>query len=1130
MSKSNGCASIQSVLHVRQNGLRSVNVELDLGNESVVEGYVLTAQARTSLGRILDHFEGKTTARSWTLTGPYGSGKSYFGLFLMNLMETAQPAHKFVLKQLQEVDPLLTKQVRQALNHGSTQGLLSVPITGYRASLQECVKHGLLQSLRRLGGDGKVKPLLHELEDWSANTDSRVITRWLKRFLEIITQPKFGYLGMLLVFDEMGKPLEFAAAHPDDTDIYLLQELAEFANRSGDVPFVFVGILHQAFEHYAHLLDSKTQREWNKVQGRFEDIAFQEPPNQQVRLLANTIEYANQKQIKTVMPVLKQAAQDTVATGWCPPMMKDAEFLELAQRTYPFHPTALVALPYMFRRLAQNERSIFAYLASHEPAGFQEFIELNDTGEFIRLPDLIDYLFANFQGRLYATGRARAITETMERLSNVSNLGELETALLKTIGMLNWLAEISYLQANEASVLSALRSPNCTDRQMRKALRSMQDRSLVIFRRFNKTYSVWQGSDVDIEERLQKARQQLSGTFSLAEAVHKYLQPRPIAARRHSYQTGTLRYFEVVYVDSFNRDQLNLEPALGASGKVLLCLPSNYSEAAEFIRWAKGDSMRQRSNIVVGVAERIGRLTELLYELRCLHWVGENTPELRDDPVAHRELRTRLTSVESLVQNDLDRTLNPYRLTEAAGCKWFIGGKEVSAKANQGLSHLISTICDQLYPASPILWNEIINRRMLSSQGAQARRNLLEAMLTHAADENLGIAGYPPERSMYDSMLKASGLHHNNTEGQWSFAPLLDDDPMRLQPAWNAISDYIFTEMPEHRSVDGLFKTLNAPPFGMTDGVLPVFLCAFLIINQIETTLYREGTLLPEPGIADWEVLLRRPELFQVAGCKVSGTRKAIVERFARGFQVEPAAMPVVRALIRGLKSLPEHTWRTSRLSKHALAVRTAVEQARSPELLLFNDLPLAVEVAPFEFQRLVTKDVETFFARLNAALDELSKEMPRLLAWGRDELLAACGLDKGEDGWGLFRTWAADMAARVTNPTLLPLLKRAAEATDSYAALESVLAFAAGRPARTWTDADTDRFQVQSLMLGELFQVEREGFALETSLSTEQRKRSREVAEDLRQHLQKKYPDDPQVLKTALQIIMRDLSRKSDI
>lgn len=65
------------------------------------------------------------------------------------------------------------------------------------------------------------------------------------------------------------------------------QELAEFANRSGKNPFVMIGILHQSFDRYAAVLDQTTQKEWAKVQGRFEDIAFQEPPTQQTRLLVN---------------------------------------------------------------------------------------------------------------------------------------------------------------------------------------------------------------------------------------------------------------------------------------------------------------------------------------------------------------------------------------------------------------------------------------------------------------------------------------------------------------------------------------------------------------------------------------------------------------------------------------------------------------------------------------------------------------------------------------------------------------------------------------------------------------------------------------------------------------------------
>src|SRR5262249_55876837 len=146
------------------------------------------------------------------------------------------------------------------------------------------------------------------------------------------------------------------------------------------------------------LLDSKMQREWSKVQGRFEDIAFQEPPNQQLRLLAKTIEYSEDKQLKIAVNSAKELATKIAKNDWCPPLLKSEELVKLCLNTYPIHPTTLVALPYLFRRLAQNERSIFVYLASHEPEGFQEFISKNEINTFIRLPDLFNYLSANFQG------------------------------------------------------------------------------------------------------------------------------------------------------------------------------------------------------------------------------------------------------------------------------------------------------------------------------------------------------------------------------------------------------------------------------------------------------------------------------------------------------------------------------------------------------------------------------------------------------------------------------------------------------------------------------------------------------------------------------------------------------------
>ncbi len=71
---------LSSLVHVRPGSIRSIRVERDLEQSTLAEAYIFTAQARRTLARLMDGAEGLTRTRAWTLTGPYGSGKSYFGL------------------------------------------------------------------------------------------------------------------------------------------------------------------------------------------------------------------------------------------------------------------------------------------------------------------------------------------------------------------------------------------------------------------------------------------------------------------------------------------------------------------------------------------------------------------------------------------------------------------------------------------------------------------------------------------------------------------------------------------------------------------------------------------------------------------------------------------------------------------------------------------------------------------------------------------------------------------------------------------------------------------------------------------------------------------------------------------
>ena len=358
-------------------------------------------------------------------------------------------------------------------------------------------------------------------------------------------------------------------------------------------------------------------------------------------------------------------------------------------------------------------------------------------------------------------------------------------------------------------------------------------------------------------------------------------------------------------------------------------------------------------------------------------------------------------------------------------------------EGKEGISQILSEICDTRFASSPIIWNELINRRTLSSQSAAARRNLIEAMLKKADQPQMGIEGYPPERSVYESLLAKGGLHQQVDDEHWQIQPPSEEDPLKLKPVWKAINDYIFIDPPEPRPVSELYERMGTAPYGITEGVLPVLLCAFLQVHQGETTLYKEGTLLAEPKVPDWEVLLRRPDLFAVAGCRVTGTRAAVVARIAQGLNTPPTVMPIVRTLVRQLRSLPEYAWNTNTVSEEAIALRRAVDLARSPEQLLFNDLPQALSMPPIGGDQLDTEALDEFFQRLNDALAELATAISRRRDWARDAFLQACELPEGTDGWQIFVDISKEMAGLVTQPTLAPLVKRSAEAADPAAALE---------------------------------------------------------------------------------------------
>src|SRR3546814_11541503 len=66
-----------------------------------------------------------------------------------------------------------------------------------------------------------------------------------------------------------------------------------------------------------------------------------------------------------------------------------------------------------------------------------------------------------------------------------------------------------------------------------------------------------------------------------------------------------------------------------------------------------------------------------------------------------------------------------------------------------GLSALLSQVCDDAFRNAPVLRNELVNRTKLSTAIASARTRLLDRMLSAEGEPFPGLAGAPPERTLY---------------------------------------------------------------------------------------------------------------------------------------------------------------------------------------------------------------------------------------------------------------------------------------------------------------------------------------------------------------------------------------------
>ena len=844
--------ALSEFVTIKRRYSRSVNLERDFGIPDSLLGYIPTSRAIDSVERFLRSFTFENSVRAWTLTGSYGTGKSAFANFLTALCSPqANEIFKCAIQILKQTEKSNSLQ-RQIKGKLPESGLIRAVVTAQREPIAKTVIRALKsgatlywQSRRgpRPGAISELNELYLKLQKGTAIDNNHLL-----QVIESLAQSSRA--GILLIIDELGKNLEFSAQNQSMDDLYLLQQVAEMPpNRDGFNASVF-GLLHQSFIDYANGIASAQRNEWAKIQGRFEDIPFIESAEQMVRLIGQAIDRSADTSLNSSVNKWAKKWQSALSDTEMSTYFSVSDLASI----FPLHPLSALILPILCTKFSQNDRTLFTFLASGEPDSFSTFLSQSNLSDeklpAFKLHKVYDYFVESAGMSISARPQFQRWIEIQSRLSDASNLDPDVLLVLKTIGLLNLVSTTGSLRASKKTVALAMCNQPDDRNEIEywdKKIKELLDKGFIIWRKRIDELRIWEGSDFDIEKELSKQAAVLN--MSLADLLNDYAQLRPLVVQKHSYKYGTLRYFERQYFDkaeSFESLECKHPDSDG-----LICYWVGNERDLKKLDKIPHKTLSGKPAIVICATE-LSALRIACNEYVTLRNVLKNASQLQTDGVARREIGQRILYAQRSMNEALSRSfdiasgkVNNFDLTDKM--------KFSNWTDFQGyLSHL----CDDIYIKGPCLWNELINRRDLTSQGSTARNRLLAAMLENAGEPRLGIVGNGPEYSVFESVLIQTGLYVESEEG-WLFSrPPKNDDG--IYHIWVAIEDFCKGACKGPKNISILYDLLEKPPYGAKQGIIPVLLLSVLIYHSEYVSVYQDGTFIPVIGPEHLELLVKK--------------------------------------------------------------------------------------------------------------------------------------------------------------------------------------------------------------------------------------------------------------------------------
>jgi hypothetical protein len=595
---------------------RSINLTYDAHNADYIAGYVPTPNGAKTLAKILENTNQGKTQRAHVLHAPYGSGKSLLGLVLSAFVDpddTTQAALGIVSRRLVRSFPIEAEQIEAF--QASKRRLLPVLLSGDEGSLSVALTRALTRTLLQ-SGLGDLRPrtqfqaalstidlwertypsVYNQLDDRLLQAETSMaelrqgletlqpealslfeslypdltagarfdiyagqpLTEAFHHTVSALREVNDRYDGIIIIWDEFGRFIESKVGEAFGPEAALLQSFAEFCNRSAEHQVHLVLVTHRVLSGYAAQLPTTYQQEWARIAERFWAHDISSDPMVTYRLIADALATPDAEAWRHFAEQHQTDFDNLTARALDLALFSDLDDITLRQhiieQVWPLHPLTVYALPRLSSQVAQNERTLFTFLAADDSNTLIGHLSQPRTGwQTVGLDVIWDYFADAIRVDIGPGGSHAVWSGVMYALSKVPNDDPIATRIVKAMGVLLIFGDVNVqLNANSGRIVPTTEliawGLDLAESQVIECLEALVQRRAVIFRRADGFWSFTRGSDIDLEAEIASAIERRNPTPIQMRRLLEQEIPLPfLIPRGYNLERGMTRFFWGLY-------------------------------------------------------------------------------------------------------------------------------------------------------------------------------------------------------------------------------------------------------------------------------------------------------------------------------------------------------------------------------------------------------------------------------------------------------------------------------------------------------------------------------------------------------------------------------------------------------